>query len=271
MLRALASLTLAIVGGTFFSLSSIGYSPGFYDLGAVGSFIAAISILCLIGAAVVAMGSINLPTEVARGPGIGYAAVVLGLCLAFASQFIPFPVGCYLDAWPYNLTNVHHGCPASPEGVWSTIWPNVLTACVGVMLTTWGYLKTRSRKAGLPALGLGLMISGLLLLLLGLSVGYTAMCPANGCPPLTASQWWSLFWPDVVADVLGTGLMAAGLVILIASRRMKDTQLIQSETHQALPRVRAARTWLLHVPRITLRWPSGVYSELFRNGPGGMQ
>ncbi len=205
-------------------------------MGVGGSLIAAFSIICLIGAALIALGSINLLIEESHVSEMAYGAVLLGLCLAFASQFIPFPVGCYLDAWPYNLTNVHHGCPAGPDGVWSTIWPNVLTACVGVVLATWGYGKTRSRNARLPGLGLGLMISGFVLLVMGLSVGYTTMCPANGCAPLTASQWWSLFWPDVIVDMLGTGLMVAGLVILIASRRMKDTRLIQSETQQAVPR-----------------------------------
>jgi hypothetical protein len=232
--RTLASLALAFVGSFFYFVSSIGYSPGFSHLGVGPSLIAAFSVLCLLGAAVIALESINMPNEEARVPEMAYAAVYLGLFLAFASQFIPFPVGCNLDAWPYNLTNVFHGCPAGPEGVWSTIWPNTLTTCVGVVLVTTGYGKTRSRDVSLPGLGLGLMISGFVLLVLGLSIGYTTFCPANGCPPLTASQWWSIFWPDVIADILGTTLIIAGLV-LIARWRSKDKWLIRSETSPSIP------------------------------------
>lgn len=230
LFRALASLALAIVGGVFFFLSSFGYTQGFSHLGVGPSLIASFSILCLLGAAVIAIGSINMTIEEARGPGMKYVVVYLGLFLAFASQFIPFPVGCNLDAWPYNLTNVFHGCPASPDGVWSTIWPNALTTCVGVLLVTMAYRKTGPRKISLPGLGLGMMISGFVLLVLGLSIGYTTSCPANGCAPLTASQWWSLFWPDVIADVLGTALLISGLMILIASWRSRAKWLFRSET-----------------------------------------
>lgn len=233
--RLVASLALAVVGGFFYFVTSTGYSPGLSHLGVGPSLVAAFSILCLVGAAVIALGSINMPIEEAGGPGMTYAAVFLGLFLAFASQFILFPVGCNLDAWPYNLTNVFHGCPASPEGVWSTTWPNALSSFVGVVSVTWGYGKMRSRNASLPALGLGLMISGFLLLVLGLSVGYTTSCPANGCAPLTASQWWSLFWPDVVADVIGIGLITAGLTITVTSWRSKGKRLTRSETNPSVP------------------------------------
>ena len=221
LIRALAFLALAVVGAFFFFVSSLGYSPGFPSESILLSFIAALSILSLIGAAVVALSSFRTPDEDSHASQMTLAAVYLGLFLAFAALFIPFPVGCNLDAWPYNLTNMFHGCPASPEGVWSTIWPNALTTCVGVLLVSTGYGKLRSRSAALPGLGMGLIVSGFALLVWGLSIGYFTMCPAVGCPPLTGSQWWSLFWPDVVADILGIVCMAAGLVILITSWRLK--------------------------------------------------
>ena len=219
--RALAVLALAVVGVFFFFVSGLGYSSGFSSEGLLLSFIASLSILSLLGAAVIALRSFRTPEEDSRASQTTIAAVYLGLFLAFAAPFILYPVGCNLDAWPYNLTNVFHGCPASPEGVWSTIWPNALTTCVGVLLVTTGYGRPRSRRAVLPGLGMGLIVSGFALLVWGLSIGYFTSCPANGCPPLTGSQWWSLFWPDVVADILGTVCMAAGSVILITSWQLK--------------------------------------------------
>jgi len=225
LIRALAVLALAVVGAFFFFLSGLGYSSGFPSEGLLLSFIAALSILCLLGAAVVALRSFRTPEDDSQASQMTLAAVYLGFFLAFAALFIPFPVGCNLDAWPYNLTNVSHGCPASPEGVWSTIWPNALATCVGVLLVTAGYGKLRSRNAVLPGLGMGLIVSGFALLVWGLSIGYSTMCPANGCPPLTGSQWWSLFWPDVVADILGVVCMATGSVILITGWRSKPDSL----------------------------------------------
>ena len=224
-IRAIASLSLAFVGSFFYFISSSGYSPGFSHLGVGASLIAAFSTLCLLGAAAMALVSIKVPIGEVRAPEMAYVAVLLGLFLAFASQFIPFPAGCNLDAWPYNLANVSDGCPASPEGVWSTIWPNTLTTCIGVVLATTGYGKARQGNTSLPGLGLGLMISSFVLLVLGQSIGYTTFCPANGCAPLTASQWWALFWPNVIADVLGATLIVAGLV-LIARWRSKDRRLV---------------------------------------------
>jgi len=228
LIRTLAVLALAIVGAFFFFVSGLGYSSGFASEGLLLSFIATLSILCLLGAAVVALRSFKAPGEDSHASQATLAAVYLGLFLVFAAMFIPFPVGCNLDAWPYNLTNVFHGCPASPEGVWSTIWPNALTTCVGVLLVTAGYGKLRSKDAALPGLGMGLIVSGFALLVWGLSIGYFTSCPANGCAPLTGSQWWSLFWPDVVADILGVVCMAAGSVVLITSWRLKPIRPIPS-------------------------------------------
>ncbi len=153
------------------------------------------------------------------------AAVYLGLFLAFAAQFIPSPVGC-------NLTS---SCPADPMGAWSTIWPNVLSTCLGVVLLTTGYGRLRSRNGVLPGLGVGLVIGDFFVLVQGLTVGYTTSCPANGCLPLTASQWWSLFWPDVIADMLGTAFMIAGSAILIMRWRPKAQQAVASETSPTVP------------------------------------
>ena len=228
LIRALPVLALAVVGAFFFFVNGLGYSPGFPSESILLSFIGALSILCLIGASVVALRSFRTPDEVSHASQTTLAAVYLGLFLAFAALFIPFPVGCNLDAWPYNLTNVFHGCPADPEGWWSTMWPNALSTCMGVLLVTTGYGKLRSRNAVLPGLGMGLIVSGFALLVWGLSIGYFTSCPANGCPPLTGSQWWSLFWPDVVADILGIICMAAGLVILINSWRLKPERPVPS-------------------------------------------
>jgi hypothetical protein len=188
-----------------------------------------------LGASVVALRSFKGSNEDSHALQRTYGLVDLGFILAFASQFIPFPVGCNLDAWPYNLTNVFHGCPASPEGVWSTIWPNALSTCVGVVLVTTEYGKLRSRDAVLPGLGVGFMVSGFLLLIQGLTIGYFTSCPANGCLPLTAGQWWSLFWPDVVADTMGTALILAGSAILIMRWRLKAKQATPSEIGPLFP------------------------------------
>jgi hypothetical protein len=220
LIRPLAILALAVVGAFFFFASGLGYSSGFPSESLLLSFIGSLSIFSLLGAAVIGLMSFRMPAGDSPASQMALATVYLGLFLAFAAPFIPFPTGCNLDAWPYNLTNVFHGCPASPEGVWSTIWPNALTTCVGVLLVTTGYGRLRSRKAVLPGLGMGLIVSGFALLVWGLSIGYFTSCPAGGCPPLTGSEWWSLFWPDVVADILGVVCMAAGSVILIASWRL---------------------------------------------------
>lgn len=221
-------MALAVVGAFFFFVSSLGYSPGFPSESILLSFIAALSILCLVGAAMTALRSYGTPDGSARASQMTLAAIYLGLLLALVAPFIPFPVGCNLDAWPYNLTHVFHGCPADPEGWWSTMWPNALSACIGALLATTGYGRLRSRDAVLPGLGMGLIVGGFTLLAWGLSVGYFTSCPANGCPPLTGSQWWSLFWPDVVADILGTVCMAAGSFILVNGWRLRPERSVPS-------------------------------------------
>jgi hypothetical protein len=224
LLRTLAVLALVAVGAFFFFEGALGYSSGFAYEGTGISLIAAFSILCLVGAAFLVLRSFGTSAEDSNASQT-YGAVYLGLFLAFAAQFIPFPVGCNLDAWPYNLTNVFHGCPASPEGVWSTIWPNALATCIGTTLATSGYGKIRRREGALPGLGLGLTISGFLLLVWGFSIGYFTSCPANGCPPLTGSQWWSLFWPDVVAESLGAVCIVIGSTMTVTHWRSKGRQL----------------------------------------------
>jgi len=216
--RLIAVLVLAAVGAFFFFLSGFAYAGGFPSGGFELTFIADVSVLCLLGASVIALMSFKNPDKVSHRSKMTYATLFLGLFLVLVAFLIPFPVGCNLDAWPYNLTNVSHGCPASPEGAWSTIWPNALTTCFGVILVTSVYGRLRSRNAVIPGLGMGLIVSGFLLLVWGLSIGYSTSCPGNGCPPLTGSQWWSLFWPDVTAEIMGVLCMVAGTVILFASR-----------------------------------------------------
>src|SRR5207245_7827494 len=141
------------------------------------------------------------------------AELILGASLIVSSFLVVFPVGC----------NIASSCPASPFGWWSTFWPNVLAFVVGMMVAAWG-LAARSTRQPLQALGAALVIDGTIMITLGYSVGYETHCPANGCPPLTAGQWWSLFWPDVIAGVLGVVLIAAGFALILVSRRERPEQ-----------------------------------------------
>jgi hypothetical protein len=142
--------------------------------------------------------------------GVPVAMIAIGFALAVFSPFIAFPVGC-------NLAN---SCPADPVGWWSTAWPNVLSLDLGIVLIGGGFGRRGSERSLSVPLGLSLILSGIVLLGLGLSVGYMTSCPANGCPPLTESQSWALFWPNVIADSLGVALLVAGaIVVLLASQR----------------------------------------------------
>ena len=151
------------------------------------------------------------PARTSASRFIGGTELILGASLVVSSFFVVFPVGC----------NIASACPASPFGWWSTFWPNVLTFVVGMMVAAWGLAVARSMRLPLQTLGAALVIDGTVLITLGYSVGYETWCPANGCPPLTAGGWWSLFWPDVIAGVLGVVLIAAGFTLILVSRRRK--------------------------------------------------
>ena len=147
------------------------------------------------------------------GKRVGIVAAAFGVILALSAQFIVFPVGC----------NIGTSCPASPGGVWSTIWPNVLTLNLGFVLVGWGFGASRSGRLSLPGLGIGWILGGIVLLMLGLLIGYSTWCPASGCPPLTSGGWWSLFWPDVIADSLGVLLIIGGsLLVKLRWPRLED-------------------------------------------------
>lgn len=136
-------------------------------------------------------------------------AVVLGIVLVVSGPWIVFPIGCGFAI----------SCPASPEGWWSTNWLNVLVFDLGVVLVGWGIGVWRSGRSFSVPLDVALTFSGIVFVVLGLSVGYSTSCPGNGCPPLTASQWWNLFWPDVIADTLGVILVVVGSVTMLLARR----------------------------------------------------
>jgi hypothetical protein len=138
------------------------------------------------------------------GPKIGRFVPALGIVLALSSLFIIFPIGCYVAS-----------CPADSAGAWATIWPNVLTLGAGLFLTGWGGYARRSPKRSLAGVAIGGISWGVVVLALGLQIGYSTSCLANGCPPLTLGQWWSLFWPDLIADSLGLVLILAGSILLL--------------------------------------------------------
>ncbi len=170
--------------------------------------IADIGVLCLLISSRAVLRSYRAPNTTnvgANQPRNWLAPTVLGVILTLSAFFIPFPVGC----------NVASSCPMSPLGAWSTIWPNTITICLGFMLAAWGWGAGRSRELSLPGLGVGMVPAGAVLLMLALRISYSTMCPLNGCLPLTGSQWWSLFWPDVVAGSLGVMLMVAGFLLAL--------------------------------------------------------
>jgi hypothetical protein len=114
------------------------------------------------------------------------AVTSLGILITVLAPFTPFPVGCNLQTW-FNPTNVSHGCPASPIGTWSTVWPNVLLLEIGLVFASIGMASAKPDR--LPVVGAGseLMMGGLFLIAFGSSFSYMTMCPANGCPPLTSA------------------------------------------------------------------------------------
>lgn len=144
---------------------------------------------------------------------LGLALLVIGSILLLSSILVVYPVG---RSAPNN-----NGCPQDPEWWWLTRWPNVLSFDMGVVLAVTGLGSVRMRRGKgsqffffppLAPLGYSLIASGVVLLLLGQMVSYVTHCPANGCPPLTQAQWWSLFWPNVIADALGSMLIVSGVV-----------------------------------------------------------
>ena len=204
MTKTVGPLLLTILGlGLFLP------EPGWYSIGPVYnappgvSLVASLGLVCLLAEVVMVTASWRDATE--PGSSDGRVVAVTGAALAFASLYLAFPVGC----------NVASSCPGDPVGTWSTVWPNVASLVAGMSLFAWGFGRWKSRAAAMPALGMGLVFSGLITLMFGLLLGYTVFCPAGGCRPLTFGEWWSVFWPDVVADAVGVSFVVSGLGIEI--------------------------------------------------------
>jgi hypothetical protein len=186
-----------------------GFPPPFWN-----SLIATFGVLCLLIASGVALTSYRDADRSVGGPSpeqaesngsrVAIVAAAFGFVLAVSAPFMVFPVGC-------NIAT----CYMDPQGAWSTIWPNILTLDLGFVLVAWGWGASRSRRLSLPGLGIGWVLGGIVLLMLGLLIGYSTGCPVNGCPPLTASGWWSLFWPDVIAGSLGVLLVVLGSLLVV--------------------------------------------------------
>jgi hypothetical protein len=144
----------------------------------------------------------------------------LGILFVVLAPFIPFPISCNLQTW-YNPTNVSHGCPADPWGTWSTVWPNVLLLEVGLLFASIGLASAKPDRSPLVGSGMGLAMGGLALIAFEYSfVFYMTSCAANGCLPLTSAQWWSFFWPNVLAKIIGASQVVVGAAVcFIGARR----------------------------------------------------
>jgi hypothetical protein len=174
--------------------------------------------ICLLGAAY--SGVILLRVN-DRGSWKKLTVVTsLGILITVLAPFIPFPVGCNLQTW-FNHTNVSHGCPADPIGTWSTVWPNVLLLDIGLVFTSIGLASAKPDRSPVVGAGMGLIMGGLFLIAFS-SFSYITNCPANGCAPLTSAEWWSLFWPNVLAKIIGASQIVVGSVAcFIALRRQR--------------------------------------------------
>jgi hypothetical protein len=209
------SVTTALIGGGGFALIIGGlFNSGGLPIPPAISLIIAAGVFCLLIAVTIGLTSFKgdsgaaSATDTSQNVSIrsmGKTEVAIGIVLVFAAPFIIFPVGC----------NLAVSCPADPAGTWSTIWPNVLTLDLGLMLVAWGFGRKMPRRLSLMGLGFGGVLSGVVLGLYGSSISYWTSCPASGCPPLTAGVWWSLFWPDVIAESLGVLLVLSGTALVL--------------------------------------------------------
>lgn len=154
----------------------------------------------------------------------------LGIAMVLLAPFLPFPVGCNLQM-VFNTSHVSHGCPASPFGSWSTVWPNVLILDLGLILSGIGLAERRSDGAPLAGLGMGSIMNGIVFIAFGSSFSYVTTCPADGCAPLTGGAWWSLFWPNVVAESLGAILIVFGYAAVFLAWHRTQRNSMHGETH----------------------------------------
>jgi len=157
-----------------------------------------------------------------RLKGIAFAALVAaGLLACLAGLFLQFPVGC-------NLIPPDKGCSANPVSWWSTFWPNITGFGLGILSIALGTSNGRLLKRAVLGSGPALIIDGIMLNFPSLIVGwftrwkdlpyYFTSCPANGCPPLTTSKWWGLFWPGIVAGSIGILLFVSGATLVLVSK-----------------------------------------------------
>lgn len=151
-----------------------------------------------------------------------------GIALALAAALIQFPIGC-------NSTGFT--CYINPISWWMTFWPNFVTIDVGFFLLSIGAfratlpapssLSSTSARLHLP-IGFGLLLSGLILVLPGMGVGFNdpiarTSCPATGCPPPTFQQWWSTYWPNYAALSLGVSLLLVGTLLILVGAGVAAT------------------------------------------------
>jgi hypothetical protein len=202
-LFVLGAFLLRVVAGSLTSVPSL-FSYLFMSVGA----------LCLLSAEYVGTVSLKVTPSPARvhpeRTGLTPTRLTaVGVAMALLGPFVFLPIGCNTGQ-----------CTMDPTGTWSTIWPNVLVLELGLVLAGLGMAERRPERLRLAGLGFGLIVGGVALLILGSVYSLFTFCPVNGCPPLTGSAWWSVFWPNVVAQSLGAVLVAAGsAAVLIAARQ----------------------------------------------------
>jgi hypothetical protein len=198
---------IALVGVGAFLLHGVGIGLLPASMPSLWSPFMLAGALCLLAAAYAGVLLVRTTGDQSRR---SYGSLIWpGIALVVLAPFLPFPVGCNLQT-VFNTSLVSHGCPASPYGSWSTVWPNVLILDLGLILTGLCLAERRSDGSPLAGLGMGLIMSGIVLIAFGSSFSYIMFCPANGCAPLTGGAWWSLFWPNVVAESLGAILIVVG-------------------------------------------------------------
>ena len=212
----LAVVTLIAAGTVFLYAYGESFSGGFLPL-LQESAIGELGVLCLLVATRTVLTSYKGAGPSASGPSSSNPKVdnkisALGLVLALSTLLIPFPVGCNLTNFPYNTSHASVGCPMSPEGTWSSIWPNMAVLTLGFVLAGYGWGRGRTPKLSLSGLGMGMLWGGVAVLFLAYQAGYTTM---ESYFPLTSSAWWSLYLPDVVAGTLGVLLMGIGIALLL--------------------------------------------------------
>jgi hypothetical protein len=149
----------------------------------------------------------------------------LGILITVLALLTPFPVGCNLQTWFNPTPNISHGCPASPIGTWSTIWPNVLLLDIGLVFASIGLASAKPDRSPVVGAGMGLIMGGLVLIAFGYASGYITMCPENGCLPPTSAQWWSLYWPNALAKIIGAGQIVVGSAACFVVLRRQGTAL----------------------------------------------